>query len=68
MNHYVRYKSNENNTRPLQMMAGASIIFLLIMALLVSFSHQPLSNSVSSDFFADLAISSSMASFTRSGS
>lgn len=68
MEHYVRYQSASRNKRPFQMTAGLSLAFLLIMALLVSFAHQPVSDSANSNFLADLAISSSMVSFARSGS
>lgn len=68
MKHYVRYNQADKNNRPFVIMTGASIIFLIVMAILVGFSHQPQSNSVTSIFFADLAISNSIASLARSGS
>lgn len=67
MEQFVKPNRLNKSKHPIATTACISLAFLLVMALLVSTAHQPVTNSFDNDFFADLAISSSMASLTFSG-
>lgn len=67
MEQFIKPNRLNRSKHPIGATACLSLAFLLVLALLVSFAHQPSGHIVSNDFFADLAISSSMARLTASG-